>query len=417
MKKIFFIIILTAIVGCSSDDDISLSLSSNEIEFSVEGGEECISVTTDGSYDCSYSEDWLLVRQQTNKMRIIADPNDDESSREAFITVLCNGEARMQIHIVQQGINIEFDKTEYNVVSSDTVIHIPVATNAVISCDNYNEWYSVSLAKDGLNIAVNRNFNMEERCGTFCIKAGNVQKEIKIVQEASAWYNSIEMIEVEGGIFNMGSQNSNVDGNNYDEQAYAIESPVHKVTVSDFKICRFEITQAQWQAAMGNNPSTCKGDKLPVETVTWDDVQLFINALNEATGLEYRLPTEAEWEYAANGGNKSNGFKYSGYSVLGACAWYYSNSSATSHEVGSKEPNELGLYDMSGNVREWCGDWFEYYTSADAVNPQGASTGNGKVNKGGSWTTPAINCRNTYRQTNYVYESAKDLGFRLALSE
>lgn len=418
MKKIVLILlIITAIMGCSSEEDYSLTLSSNEIEFTVEGGEEYISVTTDGSYDCSYNEDWLLVRQQTDRMRIIVDPNEDESSREAIITVLCDGEACQQIHVIQQGINIGLDKTEYNVMSNDTVLHISVATNTIVSCDNRNDWYTISLAQDGLNIAVDRNYQMEERCGIFTIKAGNVQKEIKIEQAASAWYNSFEMIEVEGGVFDMGSQNSNATGNNFDEQAYAVESPVHKVTVSSFKLCKFEITQAQWKAAMGNNPSTCQGDKLPVETVTWNDVQSFINALNEATGLKYRLPTEAEWEFAANGGNKSGGFKYSGYSVLGACAWYYSNSSGTSHEVGTKEPNELGLYDMSGNVREWCGDWFEYYTSADAVNPQGASTGSGKVNKGGSWTTPATNCRNTYRQTNYVYESAQDLGFRLALSE
>lgn len=168
---------------------------------------------------------------------------------------------------------------------------------------------------------------------------------------------------------------------------------------------------------MGNNPSENQGENLPVENVSWEDVNSFILILNDQSGLNYRLPTEAEWEFAAKGGNLSKGFIYSGSMVLSSCGWYYSNGKAITHDVGGKCPNELGLYDMSGNVREWCNDWFGFYSSSLEENPQGPYDGRLKVNRGGSWTTPAVNCRNSYRHTNYVDEAFHDLGFRLALAK
>jgi formylglycine-generating enzyme required for sulfatase activity len=258
---------------------------------------------------------------------------------------------------------------------------------------------------------------MDERNGIISVNAGDVSFDITITQYGCQWFESFEMIDVEGGTFYMGAQKDNPTDTNYDASAYQIESPVHQVSISSYAIGKFEVTQAQWNAAMGNNPSNIQGDNLPVDNVTWEDIQAFISILNEKSGLNYRLPTEAEWEFAAKGGNKSEKFDYSGNSVLSACGWYYSNSESTTHEVGSKIPNELGIYDMSGNVREWCNDWFGYYYSSMEDNPQGAYDGNMKVNRGGSWTTPAVNCRNTYRHTDYPYEKALDLGFRLVLSK
>jgi len=138
---------------------------------------------------------------------------------------------------------------------------------------------------------------------------------------------------------------------------------------------------------MGKNPSTFTGDNLPVEQVSWNKTQDFIKKLNQKTGKNYRLPTEAEWEYAARGGNKSKGYKYAGSNNINDVAWYTSNSNSKTHEVGTKLPNELGIYDMSGNVWEWCSDWYgeNYYGSSPSNNPKGPGTGDDRVLRGGSW--------------------------------
>lgn len=157
------------------------------------------------------------------------------------------------------------------------------------------------------------------------------------------------MVFVQGGSFMMGSNDSN---------ASDYEKPVHRETVNPFRIDKYEVTQQLWQTIMGNNPSYFKGDILPVERVSWVDCQNFIKKLNRLTGLSFRLPTEAEWEYAARGGNKSKGYKYSGSNTIEYVGWYGGNSSNATHPVGLKNPNELGLYDMSGNVWELTSDKF-----------------------------------------------------------
>ena len=161
------------------------------------------------------------------------------------------------------------------------------------------------------------------------------------------------MIPVEGGTFTMGS---NING------SWSNAYPEHTVTLSDYSIGQTEVTQELWIAVMGNNPSHFKGDpQRPVERVTWDDCQSFINELNKLTGRHFKLPTEAQWEFAARGGNQSMGFTYSGSNNLNDVAWYENNSNNSTHPVATKTPNELGLYDMSGNVQEWCQDWCGYY--------------------------------------------------------
>ncbi len=221
---------------------------------------------------------------------------------------------------------------------------------------------------------------------------------------AAANLPDLEMIAVEGGTFMMGS-NSDV---------YEDEKPVHQVTVNSFQIGKYEVTQRLWKAVMGNNPSKFKGDNLPVENVSWNDTQEFIRKLNEQTGRNYRLPSEAEWEFAARGGNKSKGYMYSGNNNIYAVAWSWSNGHKT-HPVGTKQPNELGLYDMSGNVWEWCQDWYGNYNNISQTNPTGSSFGSNHVIRGGGWCFDAYYCRPTKRYScipNYRYYG---LGFRLAL--
>ena len=220
---------------------------------------------------------------------------------------------------------------------------------------------------------------------------------------------SFTMVGVKGGTFTMGGtaeQGSDV---------YSNDKPTHQVTLSDYYIGETEVTQELWKAVMGSNPSYFSGTNLPVEQVSWDDCQTFITKLNQLTGKKFRLPTEAEWEYAARGGQKSRGYKYAGSNTLSNVAWYTDNSSSNIHPVKQKQANELGLYDMSGNVLEWCQDWYGWYSSNAQTNPTGSSSGSGRVLRGGSWGNSASSCRVAYRG-NYS-PGTRDffLGFRVVL--
>ena len=221
---------------------------------------------------------------------------------------------------------------------------------------------------------------------------------------------SFTMVGVEGGTFTMGATAEQ------GSDAFDSEKPAHQVTLSSFSIGQTEVTQALWQAVMGSNPSRFTGDlQRPVENVNWNASQEFITKLNQMTGQNFRLPTEAEWEYAARGGNLSQGYKYSGSNTIGDVAWYTYNSGSTTHAVGTKSPNELGLYDMSGNVYEWCQDWYGSYSSAAQTDPTGPSSGSDRVDRGGSWSRSARSCRVSNRHHDIPSYRDYDLGLRLAL--
>lgn len=222
---------------------------------------------------------------------------------------------------------------------------------------------------------------------------------------------NVEMVFVEGGCFDMGctSEQSNCDDD---------EKPVHEVCVDDFYMSKTEVTQKQWREIMGDNPSRFDGcDNCPVESVSWNDVQEFIKKLNTKTGGNFRLPTEAEWEFAARGGNNSRGYKYAGSDNIGNVAWYKSNSGSKTLLVGTKQPNELGLYDMSGNVWEWCSDWYDsdYYGDSRRENPQGPSSGSRRVLRGGSWLSlDGGYCRVAGRDGSVPGITFNYYGFRIA---
>ena len=217
------------------------------------------------------------------------------------------------------------------------------------------------------------------------------------------------MVYVSGGTFTMGSTSEQ------GSDAYDNEKPPHSVTLSSYYICKYEVTQALWRAVMGSNPSNFKGDNLPVENVSWDDCQTFINRLNSYTGRNFRLPTEAEWEFAARGGNYSRHYEYSGSNKIDDVAWYSENSGHRTHPVGTKQPNELDLYDMSGNVWEWCSDWYGSYSSYSQSNPTGPNSGSYRVNRGGSWI--GWFCRSASRINFKPGHCFIDLGLRLVISQ
>ena len=220
--------------------------------------------------------------------------------------------------------------------------------------------------------------------------------------------NGIEypMVYVSGGSFMMGSDDSDPD---------YYENPVHRVTLSSYRIGKYEVTQELWEAVMGSNPSHFKGSRRPVENVSWDDCQTFIRKLNNLTGQTFKLPTEAQWEFAARGGNSSNGYKYSGSDYIDAVAWYDGTSEGSTHNVGKKSPNELGIYDMSGNVWEWCRDYYGSYSSSSQTDPEGPSSGNCRVNRGGSWDDGARICRVSNRGCTPADFYFNYIGLRLCL--
>ena len=247
-----------------------------------------------------------------------------------------------------------------------------------------------------------------------------------------------EMVLVEGGSFMMGSEDGDSD-----------EKPIHRVTLSSFLIGKVPVTQKLWREVMGNNPSHFKGNKRPVDNVSWYDAVKFCNRLSQRDGLKgcyseierekaglmgsflglnskmitcdfsangYRLPTEAEWEFAARGGIKSRGYGYSGSYDLKKISWYAANSGSESHEVGTKDPNELGIFDMSGNVWEWCWDRYHqnYYSTSSQTDPRGPGVGSGRVERGGSWEDNAESCRVADRKSIFPGRGFHNIGFRLA---
>lgn len=217
---------------------------------------------------------------------------------------------------------------------------------------------------------------------------------------------SFNVIEVEGGTFNMGSN---------DADANADERPVHKVTLSTFYIMETEVTQALWEKVMNANPSEFKGANLPVHNVKKEECESFVFALYMLTGRNFRLPTEAEWEYAARGGKYSKRFKYAGANSLDNVAWYSENSGGNPHKVAEKWPNEIGLYDMTGNVWEWCSDWYGEYGPEAVSDPVGKLFGTFLVLRGGSWSNDSSYQRVTLRQGLKRYSSFNNVGLRLVM--
>ena len=232
------------------------------------------------------------------------------------------------------------------------------------------------------------------------------------------------MVKVDGGTFYMGAQSDSVEYLNYDENATSWEAPVHEVTVSPFFINKYEVTQNIWKAIMGATPNDeanmqwedkfGKGDNYPAYRISFNEVELFIGMLNEYTGLNFALPTEAQWEYAARGGKDTYYTLYAGGDNVLEYAWIDLNSEKNS-EVGMKTPNTLGLYDMSGNVWEMCQDWYYDYTEAPATNPVGEAYTGYHVYRGGSWNTNDQSARVTARYQQGIHYRDYNTGFRLVL--
>ena len=389
------------------------------------------------------NETWVYMPQNTRQMKVITknylplmvtfadyDIERLESNRTYVLTLLSNNLQQAQ---QSQTLTIKYMPTNATVLVDNKMVKgangvarttLPVGQHSyIVACDGYDSEegtvklkastpsnLQITLSKEAVAIlqsVISQPIVAQQPMDQTPVT--NVDNISIPVKDGI----SIDMVRVEAGTFTMGATPEMGD-------PFDADKPAHRVTLTnDYYIGKYEVTQALWKAVMGNNPSNFKGDNLPVEKVSWDDCQEFISKLNRITGKTLRLPTEAEWEYAARGGNNSRGYQYSGSNNLSDVAWFRGNSGGKPHAVGTKQPNELGIYDMSGNVDEWCQDWYWYgaYSSSSQVNPTGANSGSDRVFRGGSWSGEARYCRSSYRLYYTPDHSNYSLGLRLVLSE
>ena len=304
--------------------------------------------------------------------------------------------------------------TERGDVNCDGFVNISDATRLITYLSTGN---NTSMNEENADCNNDGLVNISDAIRLISYLSGNgtlVPKDPTTVETETITVNGVafEMVKVGGGSFMMGCTPEQ------DSEASSNEAPVHRVTLSTYYIGQTEVTQELWQAVMGSNPSNFTDDpQCPVERVTWDDCQAFVAQLSQLTGKTFRLPTEAEWEFAACGGNKSQGYTYAGSNDLDEIAWFNDNSESATHPVGLKKANELGLYDMTGNVYEWCSDRYGLYPETPETDPVGPETGSSKIYRGGGWQALAKNCRNTRR--NYFAPGVvrNYMGLRLVMTE
>ncbi len=253
----------------------------------------------------------------------------------------------------------------------------------------------------------------------------NLQRQPLVQDEGDSvivnlYPSTFRMVKVEGGTFLMGAQNKDPDGENYHPYVDEYAAPVHQVTLDSYYIGETVVTQGLWRTVMGNDDHilVLGNDDLPAVSLNWNECQNFVQLLNQMTKLKFRLPTEAEWEFAARGGNKSRGYVYSGSNELNKVAWSERSYDKRLHPVKQKRHNELGLYDMSGNVWEWCSDWDGNYPNKEQHNPKGPKSDifYYRVIRGGSWNDPSWFCYVFQRFANRYDKTWNDCGLRLAMT-
>ncbi|WP_308232302.1 formylglycine-generating enzyme family protein [Prevotella sp.] len=387
------------------------------------------------------NETWVYMPQNTRQMKVITknylplmvtfadyDIEKLESNRTYVLTLLGNSQQQAQ---QTQTLSIRYSPSSATVLVDNKMVKgmngvarttLPVGQHSyIVFCDGYDSEEGTVKLKASTPSNLQITLSKEATATQQSTVAQPIVAQQPVVQPMVTNSDnisipvkdgiSIDMVRVEAGTFTMGATPEMKDP--YDD-----EKPTHQVTLTnDYYIGKYEVTQALWKAVMGKKPSKFKGDNLPVEKVSWNDCQEFINKLNRITGKAFRLPTEAEWEYAARGGKKSRGYQYSGSNNLSDVAWYVDNSGSKTHAVGSKQANELGIYDMSGNVYEWCQDCKGSYSSSSQVNPTGAASWSYRVYRGGCWFSTARLCRSSCRNGNIPDRRANSLGLRLVLSE
>lgn len=415
-----------------NEANAAISLDTSTMEFTSSSGEQTFKVTANTSWTVSSDQAWCSVSptsgSNNGSVKVKVSENTQTLARTATITVKTDAGTRT-VSVTQSGasgqVSLSVSDMEFAAGSGSKIFSIKSNTTWAVS-GNEN-WCSVSPTSgsgDGsVTVSVDENTSTSSRTATITVESATIKRTLAVTQNGvtptptpasqdrsfTVGGVTFKMIAVEGGTFMMGATSEQ------GSDAFDNEKPVHQVTLSSYYIGETEVTQELWQAVMGSNPSYFSGSQKPVDGVSWDDCQTFINRLNNLTGQSFRLPTEAEWEFAARGGNKSRGYKYAGSNIIDNVAWYYENSYYQNHEVATNAANELGLYDMSGNVWEWCQDRYGSYSSSSQTNPIGPSSGSDRVTRGGCSDCEASTCRVSRRSgSSPDYGHGYD-GLRLAL--
>ena len=409
-----------------------LELSGDQFNLKSAGGNVQVDIESNDGWTASVPDsiDWVTLSDKSGdgncNMTITVADNPSILGRTAVITVAPANLSPLTIRIVQapRYMDVPVGSVSF-FAKGGTSDNIKVETDGTLSVVSDADWLTVNTLDNGLfTLTAQENTAWSGRDAKVTISMtglefGELQQEIDVHQDEfrealSVSYGGVEffMIPVRGGTFTMGTD---ATGDIYTDN----ERPAHEVTLSDYYIGQTEVTQELWYAVMGHNPSFHSGKaNLPIENVTWNACLKFVQRLSELTELKFRLPTEAEWEYAARGGVYATGHLYSGSDKIDDIAWYSSNSVDATHPVGTLAPNELGIYDMNGNVQEWCLDWYSDYTDAAVTNPHGPEDGAYKTNRGGFVTSYAKDCRVTYRGLSAAPSyTNKYMGLRIVLSD
>ena len=417
-----------------------ISIDASSLEFASVSASKSFKITANTSWTVASDQTWCSVSPASGSgdSSVTVNVEENTSTAERTATIMVKSDAgNKTINVTQSGVaavlTLDVSSLEFTSGSGSKMFRISSNTMWAISSDK--NWCSVSPTSgnnDGsVTVSVEENISTSERTATITVESATITRSIAVTQNGATPITPpasqdrtftvggvrFKMIYVDGGTFTMGATSEQ------GSDAYDNEEPAHQVTLSSYYIGETEVTQELWEAVMGSNPSNFSGSRKPVENVSWDDCQEFIRKLNSLTGQKFRLPTEAEWEYAARGGNESRGYKYSGSNTLSNVAWYWDNIPSQKSEttgygtqnVATKSPNELGLYDMSGNVWEWCQDRFGSYSSSSQTNPTGPSSGSSRVRRGGSWGSSARGCRVSIRGYGSPGGMFNILGLRLAL--
>lgn len=425
--------VISVSTGDTPQESKSMKVSVESLSFSSNEEEQSFSVTSNVSWRVACDADWVTLTESTTRgtgngtVKVSVKENSSIESRTATVTISSTDAGSVKVIITQAGDNLELklNKNDMSFVAAGGSDSFTITCNTSWTVTSDQSWCTVSSSSGSGNtsitVYVSENSSTDSRSATITVKAGDITQDISVTQggvtppdQGTRTFTvngvSFKMIRVDGGTFTMGATSEQ------GSDARSNEKPIHSVTLSTYYMGETEVTQELWQAVMGNNPSFNVGSRKPVDCVSWNDCQDFVTRLSNLTGANFRLPTEAEWEFAARGGNNSQGYKYSGSNTIDDVAWYHDNwTIENTHDVAQKLPNELGLYDMTGNVEEWCQDWYGNYSSSSQTNPTGPTTGTYRVSRGGDWYTITKFCHVSFRNSDRPGYKTDSRGLRLAL--
>ena len=415
-----------------------LALSVNSIDFTSGGGNKTFNISSNTSWTVLCDQVWCNITPVSGSgdgsVTVLVE--DNISTVERMATIIVKSDAgNKTINVTQSGATaiLSLDMNSLAFASGSGSENFKITSNTSWTVVSDQSWCTVSKTSgsgdSSIRVSVTENTFTNSRKATVTVESETITRSLAVIQSGATSSPSqdrtfivggvqFKMIAVEGGTFTMGATSEQESDANNDEV------PTHIVTLSSYSIGETEVTQALWEAVMGQRPTSWNsklglGSNRPAYSISWNDCQDFISKLNSMTGQNFRLPTEAEWEFAARGGNKSHGYKYAGSNTVNEVAWYSAGNPWMCQNVATLQANELGLYDMSGNVWEWCSDWYENYSSSAQTNPKGPASGSYRVRRGGSWDSSAKNCRVSVRGVSTPSKrdngSSSAFGLRLAL--